>query len=266
MANAVAEEGEARPFAPMFNRLTAIQDRESVQEESRMGEGTDYFTPEFFAFFRGLSKNNRKVWFDANKAQFQAVVLEPSVRFVRDAGDRLKKISPHIVGDARAFGGSISRIYRDIRFSPDKSPYKTHIGIHFWHDKAGSPEHMTPGYFSPPGVRGERRPFRRLASGAADPQENPGSNRRRARCLEDRPSIEDRTRGRVPETASTRLRSEPSPHPGPPSKGLHRSASLPRHGGHEPGFPGEFREGMRVNGPSKPIPRAVDGTPVVTST
>src|SRR5438046_7959513 len=112
-----------------------------------MGEGTEYFTPEFFAFFRGLSKNNRKEWFDANKAQFQAVVLEPSVRFVRDAGDRLKKISPHIVGDARAFGGSISRIYRDIRFSPEKSPYKTHIGIHFWHDKAGSPEHMTPGYF-----------------------------------------------------------------------------------------------------------------------
>src|SRR2546430_3980522 len=37
--------------------------------------------------------------------------------------------------------------YRDMRFSPDKSPYKTHIGIHFWHDKAGSPEHMTPGYF-----------------------------------------------------------------------------------------------------------------------
>ena len=59
----------------------------------------------------------------------------------------MKKISPHIVGDARAFGGSISRIYRDVRFSPDKSPYKTHIGIHFWHDKAGPPEHMTPGYF-----------------------------------------------------------------------------------------------------------------------
>src|SRR5439155_1505627 len=119
---------------------------------------------------------------------------------------------------------------------------------------------------SPPGVRGKRRPFWRLASGAANPQEDPGSNRRRARCLEDRPSIEDRTRGRVPETASTRLRSEPSPHPGPPSKGLHRSASLPRDGGHEPGFPGEFREGMRVYGPSKPIPRAVDGTAVVTST
>src|SRR5256886_16165100 len=108
-----------------------------------MGEGTEYFTPEFFAFFRGLAKNNRKEWFDANKAQFQAVVLEPSVRFVRDAGTRLKKIGPHIVGDARAFGGCISRIYLDIRLSPDKSPDKNHFGIHFLLDKAGATDAMT---------------------------------------------------------------------------------------------------------------------------
>src|SRR5256886_3652538 len=112
-----------------------------------MGEGTEYFTPEFFAFFRCRAKDSRKEWFDANKAQFQAGVLEPSVRFVRYAGDRLKKISPHIVGDARAFGGSVSRIYRDIRFSPDKSPYKTHMAIHFSHAKAGGPEHIAPGYY-----------------------------------------------------------------------------------------------------------------------
>src|SRR5438132_1391785 len=77
-----------------------------------MGEGTEYFTPEFFAFFRGLSKNNRKEWFDANKAQFQAVVLEPSVRFVRDAGDRLKTISPHIQ-DLRRKDFIAARRFRD---------------------------------------------------------------------------------------------------------------------------------------------------------
>lgn len=112
-----------------------------------MGERTEYFTPEFFEFFRALAKNNRKDWFDANKARYVAAVQEPAIRFVRDAGARLKKISPHIVGEAKAFGGSISRIYRDIRFSPDKRPYKDHIGIHFWHDQAKPPEHMTPGYF-----------------------------------------------------------------------------------------------------------------------
>jgi len=112
-----------------------------------MGERGEYFTPEFFDFFRALGKNNRKDWFEANKTRFETVVLGPAVRFVRDAGSRLKTVSPHLVGEAKPFGGSISRIYRDVRFSPDKSPYKTHIGIHFWHDKAKPPEHMTPGYF-----------------------------------------------------------------------------------------------------------------------
>ena len=112
-----------------------------------MAEPQRYFGPGFFEFFRSLAKNNRKEWFEANKGRYEEVVLDPAVRFVRDAGARLKKISPHLVGEAKPYGGSISRIYRDIRFSPDKSPYKTHIGIHFWHDKAGPPEHMTPGYF-----------------------------------------------------------------------------------------------------------------------
>ena len=48
-----------------------------------MGERGEYFTPEFFDFFRALGKNNRKDWFDANKTRFETVVLEPAVRFVR---------------------------------------------------------------------------------------------------------------------------------------------------------------------------------------
>ncbi len=112
-----------------------------------MADHSGYFTPGFFEFFRELEKNNRKEWFEANKPRYEEVVQEPAVRFVRDAAARLKKISPHLIGEAKAFGGSISRIYRDIRFSPDKSPYKTHMGIHFWHDQATTPEHMAPGYF-----------------------------------------------------------------------------------------------------------------------
>src|SRR5437660_898083 len=61
--------------------------------------------------------------------------------------ERVEPRRTFLVGEAKAFGGSISRIYRDIRFSPDKSPYKTHVGIHFWHDQATTPEHMAPGYF-----------------------------------------------------------------------------------------------------------------------
>lgn len=106
-----------------------------------------YFKPGFFEFFEELRKNNNKEWFTANKERYEKVVQEPAVRFVRDAGVRLQKISSYLVADARPFGGSISRIYRDIRFSPDKSPYKTEVGIHFWHGKAQGAEHMSPGLY-----------------------------------------------------------------------------------------------------------------------
>ena len=106
-----------------------------------------YFSPAFFGFLSELERNNSREWFQANKGRFDEQVVAPSVRFVAEAGAKLKAISPHIVADARPFGGSISRIYRDTRFSKDKRPYHTHVGIHFSHDgtKGGS-EHL-PGYF-----------------------------------------------------------------------------------------------------------------------
>ena len=111
-----------------------------------MGKIASYFTPAFFGFFEELKKNNNREWFQANKERYAEVVQDPAVRFIQDAAARLHKISPHLVGEAKPFGGSLSRIYRDIRFSPDKSPYKTHLGIHFWHAKAEGMEH-SPGIF-----------------------------------------------------------------------------------------------------------------------
>jgi len=87
-----------------------------------MAEKSKYFTPEFFAFFGDLAKNNNKGWFTKNKERYEKAVQEPSLQFIRDAGQRLQKICSFIVADAKPFGGSLSRIYRDIRFSPDKSP------------------------------------------------------------------------------------------------------------------------------------------------
>lgn len=106
-----------------------------------------YFSPRFFGFLSELERNNNREWFQANKARFDEQVMAPSVRFVAEAGGKLRAISPHITADAKPFGGSISRIYRDTRFSKDKRPYNTHVGIHFSHDgmKGGS-EHL-PGYF-----------------------------------------------------------------------------------------------------------------------
>jgi uncharacterized protein (TIGR02453 family) len=106
-----------------------------------------YFSNEFFGFLSELERNNNREWFQANKARFEEDVQAPSVRFVAEAGAKLRAISLHLVADAKPFGGSISRIYRDTRFSKDKRPYHTHVGIHFSHEgmKGGS-EHL-PGYF-----------------------------------------------------------------------------------------------------------------------
>src|SRR3954469_22824872 len=91
------------------------------------------FSPELFAFLRDLADNNDREWFTANKARYVADVQEPGLAFVEDVGLRLGDLSRHFVADPRPTGGSLFRIYRDIRFAKDKTPYKTHAGIQFRH-------------------------------------------------------------------------------------------------------------------------------------
>ena len=93
-----------------------------------------HFTPALFDFLEELALNNRRDWFQANKSRYRADVQDPLLRFVADFEDRLRTISPHMVADARRSGGSVFRIYRDVRFSKDKSPYKTNAGVHFRHE------------------------------------------------------------------------------------------------------------------------------------
>ena len=93
-----------------------------------------HFTPALFDFLEELALNNRRDWFQANKEGFRADVQDPLLRFVTDFEERLRTISPHMVADARRSGGSVFRIYRDVRFSKDKSPYKTNAGVHFRHE------------------------------------------------------------------------------------------------------------------------------------
>jgi len=94
------------------------------------------FGPELFAFLNDLRDHNDRDWFAANKARYEADVLEPALAFVEDFGFRLQGISPHLRADPRRTGGSLFRIYRDTRFSKDKSPFKTHVGLHFRHVRA----------------------------------------------------------------------------------------------------------------------------------
>jgi uncharacterized protein (TIGR02453 family) len=104
-----------------------------------------HFTPALFTFLRELEANNEKSWWDANKDRYLAQVRDPALDFIIDFGSRLEKISAHFVADARSSGGSLMRPYRDIRFSMDKTPYKTNVGIQFRHE-AGQDIHA-PGYY-----------------------------------------------------------------------------------------------------------------------
>ena len=91
------------------------------------------FSPALFSFLRELAEHNDREWFAKNKERYLDVVQEPALEFVRGFSSYLHKISPHFVADDRPSGGSLFRIYRDVRFSKDKSPYKTHVGLDFRH-------------------------------------------------------------------------------------------------------------------------------------
>lgn len=92
------------------------------------------FTPATFKFLRDLKRNNNREWFTANKARYETELKEPCLRFIAALDAPLKQtISEHYVASPKAVGGSLFRIYRDTRFSGDKTPYKTHAGMTFFH-------------------------------------------------------------------------------------------------------------------------------------
>src|SRR5499427_9648950 len=95
-----------------------------------------YFTKGALGFLTELRAHNSRDWFQANKDQFESQVRDPFLRLIADLAPGLKKIAPGFIVDPSANGGSMMRIYRDIRFSKDKSPYKTWIAAHFYHQEA----------------------------------------------------------------------------------------------------------------------------------
>lgn len=95
-----------------------------------------YFTPATMRFFRQLAKNNNRDWFEANKARFESDVREPFQALITDLAAPLSKISPQFVADPRKQGGSLFRLYRDTRFSKDKTPYKTWSGARLFHQRS----------------------------------------------------------------------------------------------------------------------------------
>lgn len=114
--------------------------------------GKRYFTSATLDFLQDLEVHNEREWFEANRPRYEAEVRGPMLAFITDLQAPLhQRISPHLTADARKQGGSLFRIHRDVRFSNDKSPYKTNTGAFFRHE-AGKHEaapglylHLEPG-------------------------------------------------------------------------------------------------------------------------
>jgi len=82
-------------------------------------------------FLSKLKRNNNKDWFEKHRDEFQISIIEPAQEFVIVLGELLRTIVPDIIAIPK-IDKSIFRLHRDVRFSKNKSPYKTNLGILFW--------------------------------------------------------------------------------------------------------------------------------------
>jgi len=92
------------------------------------------FGPGALRFLRGLARHNDREWFERHRAAYETELRDPLRALVEEMDVRLARIAPELVGDPRR---SIFRIHRDVRFSKDKSPYKTNAACQFYHHDAG---------------------------------------------------------------------------------------------------------------------------------
>ena len=92
------------------------------------------FRPAALTFLRALRRHNDRTWFEAHRAAYEEEVRAPLAALVEEVDVRLATAAPEIVGDPKR---SLFRIHRDVRFSSDKSPYKTHAACWFYHGDAG---------------------------------------------------------------------------------------------------------------------------------
>jgi len=103
------------------------------------------FSPALFKFLKELAANNERDWFEANRERYEADVREPALAFIHQMEKPISRISPCFTAIAKKSGGSLMRVHRDVRFSKDKRPYKTNVGIQFRHT-AGKDVHA-PGWY-----------------------------------------------------------------------------------------------------------------------
>jgi uncharacterized protein (TIGR02453 family) len=101
-----------------------------------------YFGPEAVKFLRGLKRNNNREWFEARRAIFERELKKPMLAVVERVTDAMAEFAPAHVRPAQK---SVMRIYRDTRFSADKTPYKTHVSA--WWTRSGLDKTSGGGYY-----------------------------------------------------------------------------------------------------------------------
>ncbi len=95
------------------------------------GEPFEGFSPAGFALLRDLKRHNERAWFAPRKERFERELLNPMRALVRDASVALARANIPLLGDEKR---SVFRIYRDVRFGHDKSPYRTNVAAYLSYD------------------------------------------------------------------------------------------------------------------------------------
>jgi uncharacterized protein (TIGR02453 family) len=101
-----------------------------------------YFEKDYVDFFKELSQNNNKEWFDLNRKRYEKNIKKPFTYFITDIIAEIALDDPHITIQAK---DAMFRINRDIRFSNDKSPYKLHMAAVI--TRGTKKDHTTPGFY-----------------------------------------------------------------------------------------------------------------------
>ena len=102
------------------------------------------FRPAVLEFLSNLRANNNREWFQAHRAEYDELLLQPAREFVLAMHEPLKRLGEDVHAEPKVHG-SIFSINRDTRFSPDKTPYKTYLDLWFW--QGCRPSRESPGYF-----------------------------------------------------------------------------------------------------------------------
>lgn len=100
------------------------------------------FSDRTLKFLRALKRNNRREWFNAHKHEYEAHVRQPMIAMIERLAGDFRELAPELIASPKA---SLYRIYRDTRFSPNKTPYKTHAAASFPHKRL--PKHEGAGLY-----------------------------------------------------------------------------------------------------------------------